>query len=211
MPRQLLQKRGALCQYRLSNMEISMRVSRIDNPAKRMLGWLVRYSVAGRHTRKFFSDLVHGSPKKAKAAAEAFALEHLPDHQEIRSLRTRLLPRRNTPHGIPGVARYVRPGGTSAFWTAYWTQDGVRRQKKYSVTQLGEHEARELAFATRAEMTAGNEERLTELLDIYVHDRKIAAVKRQSRLAEEPAAARSETTKRRPRPAEASQERRNRA
>src|SRR5687767_1345184 len=133
-------------------MEISMRVSRIDNPAKRMLGWLVRYSVAGKHTRKFFSDLTHGgSSRKAKAAAEAFALEHLPDHQEIRSLRTRLLPRRNTPHGIPGVARYVRPGGTSAFWTAYWTQDGVRRQKKYSITQLGEHEARELAFATRAE------------------------------------------------------------
>jgi hypothetical protein len=193
-------------------MEISMRVSRIDNPAKRMLGWLVRYSVAGKHTRKFFSDLAHGgSSKKAKAAAEAFALEHLPDHQEIRSLRTRLLPRRNTPHGIPGVARYVRPGGTSAFWTAYWTQDGVRRQKKYSITQLGEHEARELAFATRAEMTAGNEERLAELLEIYVHARKTAAAKRQRRPAEEPAAAPPETPKRRSRPVEASQERRSRA
>ncbi|MGL4968202.1 MAG: AP2/ERF family transcription factor [Inquilinus sp.] len=144
-----------------------------------MFGWLAHYWVAGRQTRKFFSDRAYGgSSKKAKAAAEAFALEHLPDHQEILSLRRRLLPRRNTPHGIPGVARYARPGGTSAFWTAYWTQDGVRRTKKYSVTKLGEHEARELAFATREEMTAGNQERLAELIQIYVHDRK---AKRQRR------------------------------
>ncbi len=168
-----------------------MRVSRIDNPAKRMLGWLVRYSVAGKHTRKFFSDLAHGgSSDKAKAAAEAFALAHLLEHQEIRSLRTRLLPRRNTPHGVPGVARYVRPGGNSAFWTAYWTQDGVRRQKKYSVAQLGEHDARELAFATRAEMTAGNEERLEELLDIYVPERR-ATAKRQRQVTASSSAARS--------------------
>ncbi|WP_225764567.1 AP2/ERF family transcription factor [Inquilinus sp. Marseille-Q2685] len=156
-----------------------MRVSRIDNPEKRMLGWLVRYSVAGRHTRKFFSDLAHGSSAKAKAAAEAFALEHLDEHHEIRSLRTRLLPRKNTPHGVPGVARYVRPGGTSAFWTAYWTQDGVRRQKKFSIALLGEREARELAFATRAEMTADNQERLTELLDIHAPDRRAAAQQRR--------------------------------
>jgi|GEM_PF-1944436 len=189
-----------------------MRVSRIDNTAKRMLGWLVRYSVAGRHTRKFFSDLAHGgSSKKAKAAAEAFALEHLVDHQEIRSLRTRLLPRRNTPHGIPGVARYVRPGGTSAFWTAYWTQDGVRRQKKYSVTQLGEHDARELAFATRAEMTSGNQERLAELLEIYVHDRKAKRQRRPSEPAVAPPP--PEAPKRRSRPAAEAggQERRTRA
>ncbi|WP_395681200.1 hypothetical protein [Inquilinus sp.] len=186
-----------------------MRVSRIDNPAKRMLGWLVRYSVAGKHTRKFFSDLAHGgSSAKARAAAEAFALAHLMEHQEIRSLRTRLLPRRNTPHGIPGVARYVRPGGNSAFWTAYWTQDGVRRQKKYSVAQLGEHDARELAFATRAEMTAGNEERLVELLDIHVPERKAAAKRRPEPAA--PAAVQQDNApkRRQSRPAEASQERR---
>ncbi len=187
-----------------------MRVSRIDNPAKRMLGWLVRYSVAGRHTRKFFSDLAHGSSAKAKAAAEAFALEHLQEHHEIRSLRTRLLPRRNTPHGVPGVARYVRPGGTSAFWTAYWTQDGVRRQKKYSVTQLGEHEARELAFATRAEMTAGNEERLAELLDIHVPDRKTAS-KRQRRAESSAPAQPKDAPKRRSGQAPAAPERRPRA
>lgn len=157
-----------------------MRVGRIDDPAKRMFGWLVRYWVAGRQTRKFFSDRAYGgSSQRAKAAAEAFAYEHLPDHQEILSLRRRLLPRRNTPHGIPGVARYVRPGGTSAFWTAYWTQDGVRRTKKYSVAKLGEHEARDLAFATREEMTAGNQERLAELLKIYVHDRKAERQRRR--------------------------------
>jgi hypothetical protein len=152
-----------------------MRVGRIDDPAKRMLGWLVRYSVAGRHTRKFFSDLTFGTSGRAKAAAEAFALAHLGEHTEIRSLRTRLLPRKNTPHGIPGVSRYVRPGGTSAFWTAYWTQDGVRHQKKFSVALHGEHDARELAFATRAEMTADNVERLAELLEIHVPDRPGAA------------------------------------
>jgi len=173
-----------------------MRLSRIDNPAKRMFGWLVRYSVAGRHTRKFFSDLAHGSPDRAKAAAEAFALEHLEEHHEIRSLRTQLLPRRNTPHGVPGVARYVRAGGNSAFWTAYWTQDGVRRQKKYSVAQLGEREARELAFATRAEMTAGGEERLTELLHIHVPDGK----DKPGRRVASPAEPRSEAPARRSRP-----------
>lgn len=156
-----------------------MRVGRIEEPTKRMFGWLVRYWVAGRQTRKFFSDRAYGgSSKEAKAAAEAFALEHLPDHQEILSLRRRLLARRNTPHGIPGVARYVRPDGASAFWTAHWTQDGVRHSKKYSVTKLGEHEARELAFATREEMNVGSQERLAELLKIYGYDRK---AKRQPR------------------------------
>lgn len=148
-----------------------MRVRRIDDPAKRMRGWLVQYSVAGRHTRKYFSDLAFGTSARAKAAAEAFAMKDLGEHHEIRSLRRRLMPRKNTPHGIPGVARYVRPGGTSAFWTAYWTQDGVRHQKKYSIARHGEHEARELAFATRAERTADSEERLRELLEVHAPGR----------------------------------------
>lgn len=152
-----------------------MRVRRIDDKAKRMLGWLVQYSVAGRHTRRFFSDLAFGTSARAKAAAEAFAIKDLGEHQEIRSLRSKLMPRRNTPHGTPGVARYVRPGGISAFWTAYWTQDGVRRQKKYSISRYGEREARKLAFATRADMTAGNLDRLNELLKIHAPGRSAAA------------------------------------
>jgi len=152
-----------------------MRVRRIDDQAKRMLGWLVQYSVAGRHTRKFFSDRAFGTSARAKAAAEAFAMKDLEEHREIRSLRSKLVPRKNTPHGVPGVARYARPGGTSTFWTAYWTRDGVRHQKKYSISRHGEHEARDLAFATRADMTAGNLERLTELLKIHAPSRAAAA------------------------------------
>jgi hypothetical protein len=152
-----------------------MRVGRIDDKAKRMIGWLVHYSVAGRHTRKFFSDRAFGTSARAKAAAEAFAMKDLEAHQEIRSLRNKLIPRKNTPHGIPGVARYVRPGGTSAFWIAYWTQDGVRHQKKYSIPRHGERAARALAFSTRADMTAGNLERLTELLKIHAPGRSAAA------------------------------------
>lgn len=151
-----------------------MRLSRLDDIEKRMHGWLVRYSVAGRKTRKFFSDRAFQGSDKAQAAAEAFALAHLGEHVEIRSLRTRLLPRRNTPHGVPGVARYVRPGGNSAFWTAYWTENGVKQQKKFSVTQHGEDEARELAFATRAEKTADNVERLGTLMQIHAPERPAA-------------------------------------
>jgi hypothetical protein len=89
-----------------------------------------------------------------------------------------LVPRKNTPHGIPGVARYARPGGTSAFWIAYWTRDGIRHQKKYSILLYGESEARDLAFATRADMTAGTLERLAELLEVHAPGRS-AAAKRQ--------------------------------
>jgi hypothetical protein len=152
-----------------------MRVRRIDDQAKRMHGWLVQYSVAGRHTRKFFSDRAFGTSARARAAAEAFATKDLEEHQEIRSLRSKLIPRRNTPHGIPGVGRYIRRGGTSAFWIAYWTQDGVRHQKKYSISLHGEHEARELAFATRADQTSGNLERLTSLLKIHAPGQPAAA------------------------------------
>ncbi|WP_342235365.1 AP2/ERF family transcription factor [Inquilinus sp. OTU3971] len=152
-----------------------MRVSRIDDKAKRMLGWLVQYSVAGLHTRKFFSDRAFGTSARAKAAAEAFAMKDLEEHRQIRSLRSMLVRRKNTPHGIPGVSRYARPQGTTAFWVAYWTQDGVRHQKKYSILRHGEREARELAFATRAEMTAGNLERLTELLKVHAPGRSAAA------------------------------------
>lgn len=159
-----------------------MRVSRIDDKAKRMIGWLVHYSVAGQHTRKFFSDRAFGSSEQAKAAAEAFAMEDFEEHREIRSLRNMLMPRRNTPHGTPGVARYARPGGTSAFWIAYWTQDGVRHQKKYSILRHGERAARELAFATRADMTAGNLDRLTDLLKIHAPGRS-AAAERKTRSA----------------------------
>ena len=149
-----------------------MRVRRIDDQAKRMRGWLVQYSVAGSHTRKFFSDRAFGSSARARAAAEAFAIKDLEEHQEIRSLRSKLIPRKNTPHGIPGVGRYIRPGGMSAFWIAYWTQDGVRHQKKYSISRHGEREARELAFATRADHTSGNLERLTRLLKVHAPGRK---------------------------------------
>ncbi len=193
-----------------------MRVGRIDDPAKRMLGWLVRYSVAGRHTRKFFSDLVFGTSAKAKAAAVAFALAHLGEHTEIRSLRTRLMPRKNTPHGVPGVARYVRPGGTSAFWTAYWTRDGVRQQKKFSVALHGEHDARELAFSMRAEMTADSAERLAELLEIYAPDRagaaKTGTTKRTARRPAQQAAepAHAVAASRRPKPSVGSDRRENR-
>ena len=157
-----------------------MRVRRIDDQAKRMHGWLVQYSVAGRHTRKFFSDLAFGTSARARVAAEAFATKDLEEHQEIRSLRSKLIPRRNTPHGIPGVGRYIRPGGTSAFWIAYWTQDGVRHQKKYSISLHGEREARELAFATRADQTSGNLERLTRLLKIHVPGQSAADRKHRS-------------------------------
>lgn len=156
-----------------------MRVRRIDDRAKRMLGWLVQYSVAGRHTRKFFSDLAFGTSAQAQAAAEVFAIKDLGEHQEIRSLRRKLMPRRNTPHGIPGVTRHARPEGTSAFWLACWTQDGVRHQKKYSISRYGEREARELAFATRADMTAGDLERLAELLKIHAPGQP-EAVKRKT-------------------------------
>jgi hypothetical protein len=132
-----------------------------------MRGWLVEYSVAGRHTRKFFSDLAFGSSARAQAAAEEFAIKDLGQHHEITSLRRRLLPRKNTPHGMPGIARYVRPGGTSGFWIAHWTQDGTRHSRKYSVARYGERGARELAFSTRADMIAGKLERLAELLEIH--------------------------------------------
>ncbi len=105
-------------------------------------------------------------------------MKDLAEHREVRSLRSMLVPRKNTPHGIPGVARYARPGGTSAFWIAYWTRDGVRHQKKYSILLHGESEARDLAFATRADMTAGNLERLAELLKVHAPGRSAAAKRR---------------------------------
>ena len=160
-----------------------MRVSRIDDKTKRMLGWLVQYSVAGMHTRKFFSDRAFGTSARAKAAAEAFAMKDLEEHREMRSLRRMLIPRKNTPHGIPGVARYARPGGTSAFWIAYWTRDGVRHQKKYSILLHGESEARDLAFATRADMTAGYLERLSELLEVHAPGRSGAAERQKRSLS----------------------------
>ncbi|HMG49398.1 MAG TPA: hypothetical protein VK597_02315, partial [Inquilinus sp.] len=54
-------------------------------------------------------------------------------------------------------------------------RDGVRQQKKFSVALHGEHDARELAFSMRAEMTADSVERLAELLEIHAPDRAGAA------------------------------------
>ncbi len=137
-------------------------LGRVDQPAKRMAGWVVQVCYEGRRFTRYFSDKQFKGGRRAYAAARRFALE-LGDRSEALALLRRLLPRQNSRSGTPGVARYDGGPGRGPFWVAYWDENGLKVQKKFSVSVYGEGRAQELAFEARRKGVKQHVRRLEQL------------------------------------------------
>ena len=62
----------------------------------------------------------------------------------------RTILRRNNTSGVAGVAPYRCRKGRRKYWVAYWAdENGVRRQRKFSVLRFGERKTKQLAIAER--------------------------------------------------------------
>ncbi|AFM24669.1 AP2 domain-containing protein [Desulfomonile tiedjei] len=160
---------------RLSAKNPPRNITRVDHDHKGDHGWIVTMQRKGAVIVKRFSDGIYGGKQKAlKAAVEyrdSFLARDKPfDHQIW--IRTRL--RKNNKSGIPGVHRYEikanpNTGNVRVYWIAAWTNEhGVTRQRKFSVAQYGEEEAKLLAIAER-------DYQLRRVVAINAADRKIVS------------------------------------
>ena len=133
-------------------------IYRIDNATSRTHAWLVQVQRHKKNAAKVFSDGVWGSKRKALAAARAWRDARIqPLAQYEHELWRRNVVRRNNRSGMVGVARYVRKpaGGNqsasgSAYWLAFWIDEqGVYRQRTFSVKRWGERNAKQMAIQER--------------------------------------------------------------
>jgi hypothetical protein len=145
-------------------------ITRVNEPAKRTLGWNVRIIRRGIRITEFFSDRKYGG--KAGALSEAI---HFRDEKvrELKPVPRSEIARRKTPRntsGIPGVRRRVKPlkRGGKVFDYVVWSatgspSPGVRKTRDFYVSKLGEDDAREAAIAQRLaweKQMERNEERI---------------------------------------------------
>jgi hypothetical protein len=113
--------------------------------------YLVRVIQAGRLRQKIFSDTRWGGARGALKAARAWRDAVVTaETAAARATHRRIVLRKNTSSGIPGVGRYVIR--RTPVWMAFWDdEDGLKRTKSYAVTVYGEDAAREKAIAARRE------------------------------------------------------------
>jgi hypothetical protein len=137
-------------------------IRRVDLREKQLTGFHVRAWHEGQRIQRFFSDRKFGGKSQALQIAQAFAAQ-LGEGSEFRNLLRRLMPRKNSRSGTPGVARYERAEGKRAYWLAYWDESGRKVNKKFSVSVYGEERARELAHKARQKATKEYRKRLAEL------------------------------------------------
>jgi hypothetical protein len=123
-------------------------ITRIDHPAKKTYGYLVRVGWNGVKHNKFFSDRKHGDRLGALAAAIEWrdAIE-----REIGKPRTeqQVVGRpRPSGTGITGVRR--RRDGEREYYEATWViEPGKLGRTRYSISKYGEAKARRLAKKAR--------------------------------------------------------------
>ena len=130
-------------------------IARVDSPAVRSHGWLVRLQRNGKAYARFFADNRYGDHSAALVAAREHRdrlLEELPTPSS-RVQAERLTIRNNS--GVVGVCRVVREdnnGNRYEFWQATWSPSpGRRKTAKFSIRRYGDDGAFELARAARKE------------------------------------------------------------
>ncbi|MBT9445621.1 MAG: AP2 domain-containing protein [Hyphomonadaceae bacterium] len=126
-------------------------ICRVEYAARAESYWIVRIIKRGKTVSRMFSDSVYGGKRKSLTAARAWRDATLDPSTEVeRAAHRRLVVRRNTRSGIPGVARYDHETARHPFWIAYWDEPGGgRRSAKFSTKVHGEHGARDLAIEAR--------------------------------------------------------------
>lgn len=106
---------------------------------------------------KYFADSKYGGKDAALLAALAARDKGMGPRPEQRDVRVHRSNTRNS-SGLVGVSIDIeqrRPtcAGANLAWIAYWSDRGVQRRKRFTVSLHGFVEAWERAVATREEMT----------------------------------------------------------
>jgi hypothetical protein len=137
-------------------MSLPHHINRIDSDSNHTYAWRVRIQRKGFTINKSFSDSHYGGKRKALLAAKAYRDELIrlvPATEYQIWLRNCL--RKNNVSGIVGVSHHViykvdgSPG--RQFWLASWVnENGLTRQRKFSVGILGNKRAKQMAIEARA-------------------------------------------------------------
>jgi hypothetical protein len=137
-------------------MKQFINIHRIDNTSNRTFAWLVQVQRNKRVATKMFTDAVYGGKNNALQAAITYRDQLIAEVSPLEyQLWKRTILRRNNTSGIPGVSRHdkiVNPntGARQVFWLASWVnEDGLTRQRKFSVLRYGELQAKQLAITER--------------------------------------------------------------
>lgn len=130
--------------------------SRVDSGEAH--GWLVRIKRGDVKRSRFISDSTHGGKRKAKLVAEKVYQEWVDELPEPETAEDKLGKRNSS--GVVGVhysydvdARY--PNCAYEYYIASWkTDDGKRRNVRFSISKWGKKAAFELACIARRERTS---------------------------------------------------------
>lgn len=137
----------------VGSLPVNHHIYRIDTEERGRHCWMVMIQRSGRRVTQIFYDAANpGGRKGALAAARVWrdaVLEGAPE--DDRAAQLRLVVRRNSKSGIPGVIRYQpRKENRGPCWLARWEEPGIgQRTKRFSVQLHGEDGAYELAVEAR--------------------------------------------------------------
>lgn len=123
-------------------------ITRVDHPAKRTFGYMVRVQWDGVMHYKFFSDKKHGDRLGSLAAAIDWRDKTERSIGKPRTEQFVVGKPRTSNSGIPGVRK--RREGHTDYYEATWTiGPGKLGRTRYSVAKYGEAKARRLAKRAR--------------------------------------------------------------
>ncbi len=123
-------------------------ITRVDHPAKRTFGYMVRVQWKGERRYKFFSDKAHGDRLGALSAAIEWRNGVERDLGKPRTERLVIGKVRQSNSGITGV-RKRREGNTDYYEATWMISPGKYGRTRYSVSKYGEAKARRLAKRAR--------------------------------------------------------------
>ncbi len=122
--------------------------------------WRVSFSRNGQFFNKQFPEIRHGGSDAAKAAAIAWRDQTLAKAEALTMLEFCQKKRSSNTSGTPGVHFLKSASQPLGFWQAKLKMGGGKYlSKNFSVLKLGDHAARELAQAARAEMVANAQDK----------------------------------------------------
>lgn len=128
--------------------------------AKGFKSWSVRFSRNGQFFNKQFPEIRYGGSDPAKAAAIAWRDQELAKTKVLTMLEFCQKKRSSNTSGTPGVHFMKSAAQPLGFWQAKLKMGGGKYlSKTFAVLKHGDHAARELALAARAEMVASAQDK----------------------------------------------------
>lgn len=128
-------------------------IHRVDTEERGRHAWMVMIQRNGRRVTRIFYDAAHEGGRKAALAAARVWRDSVLDGApaDDRATHLRLVVRRNSKSGLPGVIRYEpKKEKRGPCWIASWEEPDVgQRKKRFSIRLYGEAGAKARAVEAR--------------------------------------------------------------